>query len=41
MVRRVTPGDYEAICKVADLMDQPQREALPDRFRKPAGPPAG
>ena len=37
-VRRAEPGDYEAICELADLMDQPQREALPDRFRKPSGP---
>jgi len=37
-IRRAVPGDYEAICELADLMDQPQREALPDRFRKPSGP---
>jgi GNAT superfamily N-acetyltransferase len=37
-VRRAEPGDYEAICELADLMDQPQREALPERFRKPSGP---
>lgn len=37
-VRRAVPEDYEAICELADLMDQPQREALPDRFRKPSGP---
>ncbi|MBN2464917.1 hypothetical protein JXD38_04765, partial [candidate division WOR-3 bacterium] len=37
-VRRAVPGDYEAICELADLMDQPQREALPDRFRRPSGP---
>jgi GNAT superfamily N-acetyltransferase len=37
-IRRAVPGDYEAICEMADLMDQPQREALPDRFRKPSGP---
>jgi len=37
-VRRAEPGDYEAICELADLMDRPQREALPDRFRKPSGP---
>ena len=37
-VRRAAPGDYEAICELAELMDQPQREALPDRFRKPSGP---
>ena len=37
-IRRALPGDYEAICELADLMDQPQREALPDRFRKPSGP---
>lgn len=37
-IRRAAPGDYEAICELADVMDQPQREALPDRFRKPSGP---
>jgi len=37
-IRRAVPGDYEAICEMADLMDAPQREALPDRFRKPSGP---
>ena len=37
-IRRAEPADYEAICELADLMDAPQREALPDRFRKPAGP---
>jgi GNAT superfamily N-acetyltransferase len=37
-IRRAGPDDYEAICEMADLMDQPQREALPDRFRKPSGP---
>ena len=37
-IRRAVPTDYEAICEMADLMDQPQREALPDRFRKPSGP---
>lgn len=37
-IRRAVPSDYEAICELADLMDQPQREALPERFRKPAGP---
>ena len=37
-IRRATPGDYEAICELAELMDQPQREVLPDRFRKPSGP---
>jgi GNAT superfamily N-acetyltransferase len=37
-IRRASPADYEAICELADLMDAPQREALPDRFRKPAGP---
>jgi GNAT superfamily N-acetyltransferase len=37
-IRRAVPVDYQAICELADLMDQPQREALPDRFRKPAGP---
>ncbi len=36
-IRRAGPGDYEAICELADLMDAPQREALPERFRKPAG----
>jgi GNAT superfamily N-acetyltransferase len=37
-IRHAGPADYEAICELADLMDQPQREALPDRFRKPSGP---
>lgn len=37
-VRRAVPADYEAICELADLMDAPQHEALPERFRKPAGP---
>jgi diamine N-acetyltransferase len=37
-IRRAVAADYEAICEMADLMDQPQREALPDRFRKPSGP---
>jgi GNAT superfamily N-acetyltransferase len=37
-VRQAVPGDYEAICEMADLMDAPQRAALPDRFRKPSGP---
>ena len=37
-IRRAAPDDYEAICELAELMDQPQREALPDRFRKPSGP---
>ena len=37
-IRRAGPDDYEDICDMADLMDQPQREALPDRFRKPSGP---
>ncbi len=37
-VRRAVPGDYEVICELADLMDAPQHEALPDRFRKPSGP---
>ena len=37
-IRRAIPDDYEAICELADMMDQPQREALPDRFRKPSGP---
>jgi len=37
-VRRALPADYEAICELADLMDLPQREALPDRFRRPSGP---
>jgi len=37
-IRRAGPDDYEDICDMADLMDQPQREALPDRFRKPTGP---
>jgi GNAT superfamily N-acetyltransferase len=36
-IRRAVHGDYEAICELADLMDQPQREALPERFRKPSG----
>jgi GNAT superfamily N-acetyltransferase len=37
-IRRAAPGDYEAICEMAELMDAPQRDALPDRFRKPSGP---
>jgi GNAT superfamily N-acetyltransferase len=37
-IRRAVPGDYDAVCELADLMDQPQREALPDRFRQPSGP---
>jgi GNAT superfamily N-acetyltransferase len=37
-IRRAAPGDYEAICEMAELMDQPQRAALPDRFRQPSGP---
>lgn len=37
-IRRAAPGDYEAICEMAELMDAPQREALPDRFRRPSGP---
>lgn len=37
-IRRAVTSDYEAICELADLMDAPQREALPDRFRKPSGP---
>lgn len=37
-IRRAAPGDYEAICEMAELMDRPQREGLPDRFRKPSGP---
>jgi diamine N-acetyltransferase len=37
-IRPAMPADYESICAMADLMDQPQREALPDRFRKPSGP---
>ena len=37
-IRRAAPGDYEVICEMAELMDLPQREALPDRFRKPPGP---
>ena len=37
-IRRAVPGDYDAICEMADLMDAPQRAALPDRFRKPSGP---
>ena len=37
-VRRAVPADYEAICELADMMDAPQREALPGRFRKPSGP---
>lgn len=37
-IRRAGPDDYEDICEMADVMDQPQREGLPDRFRKPSGP---
>ena len=37
-IRRAAPGDYEVICEMAELMDLPQREGLPDRFRKPSGP---
>jgi len=36
--RPAAPDDYEAICELAELMDAPQREALPRRFRKPTGP---
>ena len=37
-IRLAVPDDYKAICELADLMDAPQREALPDRFRKHDGP---
>jgi GNAT superfamily N-acetyltransferase len=37
-IRRAVPADYEAICELAEIMDAPQRGALPDRFRKPEGP---
>jgi len=37
-IRRAAPGDYEVICEMAELMDLPQLEALPGRFRKPSGP---
>jgi L-amino acid N-acyltransferase YncA len=37
-IRRATPADYEAICELADQMDELFRTHLPDRFRKPTGP---
>lgn len=36
-VRRATPADYETICELADQMDAPMRQNLPDRFRRPEG----
>jgi GNAT superfamily N-acetyltransferase len=36
-VRRAIPEDFEAICELADQMDRPHREHLPDRFQKPVG----
>jgi GNAT superfamily N-acetyltransferase len=37
-IRRARPDDFDAICELADIMDEPQRAALPDRFRRGAGP---
>lgn len=32
------PADYDLICELAEFLDAPHREALPERFRKPEGP---
>jgi diamine N-acetyltransferase len=37
-IRRAVPSDYDAICELADQMDELFRAHLPDRFRKPTGP---
>lgn len=37
-IRRARPEDFDAICEMADIMDEPQRAALPDRFRRGPGP---
>lgn len=37
-IRRALPTDYDAICELADQMDEVQRQGLPDRFRRPKGP---
>lgn len=36
-IRRATPADFEAICELAEHLDAPQREALPERFQRPEG----
>lgn len=36
-IRPAVPTDFEAICKLAEHLDTPQREALPDRFQAPMG----
>jgi GNAT superfamily N-acetyltransferase len=38
VIRRAVPADFDAVCELAEIMDAPHREALPERFRKPAGP---
>jgi diamine N-acetyltransferase len=37
-IRPAVTADYELICELAEFLDAPQREALPERFRKPEGP---
>jgi GNAT superfamily N-acetyltransferase len=37
-IRLAVPADYDAICELAEYMDAPHRDALPDRFRKADGP---
>jgi diamine N-acetyltransferase len=37
VIRRAVPGDFDAICELADQMDDPHREHLPNRFRRPEG----
>ncbi|MEO0086285.1 MAG: GNAT family N-acetyltransferase [candidate division WOR-3 bacterium] len=37
LIRRATMADFAAILELAEHLDAPQREALPDRFQKPEG----
>lgn len=37
-IRRATMDDFDVLLELAEYLDAPHREALPDRFRRPDGP---
>jgi GNAT superfamily N-acetyltransferase len=37
-IRPAVSADYDTICELAELLDAPHRDALPERFCRPEGP---
>lgn len=38
-IREATERDYEALCAIIEQVDSIHRDALPERFKSPNGPP--